>query len=84
MTTCPRCAGQVYRDHDVHGLSLTCLQCGWVQPLGADGQPVTVLTIEEERRLLRLDRGPNTRRQESQPIRARKLEKIRAQLRLVE
>ena len=84
MTTCPRCSGQVYTEHDIHGYARSCLQCGWTQPLGADGRPVTALTIDEERRLLRLDRGPNTRKRESQPIHARKLENIRKQMRLVE
>ena len=38
MTTCgscPRCAGQLYEDSDRYGRFLSCLSCGYLQPVDA-------------------------------------------------
>lgn len=33
MTLCPRCAGPLYEESDIHGRYRTCLNCGFLEAL---------------------------------------------------
>lgn len=31
--TCPRCQGRLYEDSDQHGRFLSCINCGYLEPI---------------------------------------------------
>ena len=33
LKSCPRCAGDIHADSDMHGMFLKCLQCGFSKDL---------------------------------------------------
>lgn len=36
LKACPRCAGDIHADSDMHGMFLKCLQCGFSKDLSPE------------------------------------------------
>lgn len=50
---CPRCKGDLYKDSDMYGVFVTCIQCGF----DATGyhSPLSEATVEEKKPALAVD-----------------------------
>lgn len=66
MTTCPRCAGRVFREHDHYGDRLACIACGWSQDCAPDGSPLPALELSREPPVPRDREATHERRAASQ------------------
>jgi hypothetical protein len=43
---CPKCSGDVYRDKDLYGPFIACIQCGQTTDLQKDGTAMKPLTAK--------------------------------------
>jgi hypothetical protein len=48
LRACPRCQGDLHEEKDIHGVMVTCIQCGYVATASEEQQLRLAGAIERE------------------------------------
>ena len=43
---CPRCSGDLFKDHDQYGIFLSCVQCGFSKDVAIQGDNLMVISAD--------------------------------------
>ena len=43
---CPRCSGDLYKDHDQYGTFVSCVQCGFSKDVATQGDNLLVISAD--------------------------------------